>query len=204
MDCLGVCSRKPAPYIIVVSAQLHLDPSCTVQCSQLSLGTSGSTVRAEGTLKSVTAPRWFYQTPQKKVQSNPKRFYRSPFWPPKRFHRTPVTRVSEPQKGFYRTFRIEPPPFQVTLLELSPLEGFFFAKMYVRLSWRYPEIGDRTKKVQSNPPKGSIEPIKSFYRTPEKALTNPFWPPKRFYRTLVRGASQPQTGLNLSHRTPPV
>ena len=41
-DCLGVCSRKPAPYVIVVSAQSHLDPSCTVQCSQLNLGTSGS------------------------------------------------------------------------------------------------------------------------------------------------------------------
>ena len=30
---------------------------------------------------------------------------------------------------------------------------------------RYPEIGDRTKKVLSNPPEGSIEPLKSFYRT---------------------------------------
>ena len=28
----------------------------------------------------------------------------------------------------------------------------------------YPEIGDRPKKVQSNPPKGSIEPLKRFYR----------------------------------------
>ena len=36
------------------------------------------------------------------------------------------------------------------------------------------------KRVLSNPQEGSIEPLKRFHRTP-------FWAPKRFYRTLVRG-----------------
>ena len=37
---------------------------------------------------------------------------------------------------------------------------------------RYPEIGDRPKKVLSNPPEGSIE-------TPKKVLSNPLWGPKQ-------------------------
>ena len=61
---------------------------------------------------------------------------------------------------------------------------------------RYPEIGD--------PQQGSIEPLKKFYRTPKKVLSNPkgyteppplFWAPKRFYRTLEGGTSDPQTGF---------
>ena len=63
-----------------------------------------------------------------RVLSNPpegsieplKRFYQTPFWPTKRFYRTPVKGSSEPQKRFCRTFRIEPPPFQVTLLKTFP------------------------------------------------------------------------------------
>ena len=38
--------------------------------------------------------------------------------PQKGFYRTPVNASSEPQ-GFYWTFRVEPPPIRVTLLELS-------------------------------------------------------------------------------------
>ena len=53
------------------------------------------------------------------------------------------------------------------------------------ISERYPKIGDSPKMVISNPPEGSIEPRKRFYRTP-------FWPPKRFYRTPVKGLSEPQ------------
>ena len=44
---------------------------------------------------------------------------------------------------------------------------------------RYPEIGDRPKKVLSNPPKVSIEPLKRFYRTLQKLLSNPVLAPKR-------------------------
>ena len=43
---------------------------------------------------------------------------------------------------------------------------------------RYPEIGDRPKKVLSNPPGGSIEPLKWFYRTPEGSIEPPFRPQK--------------------------
>ena len=42
---------------------------------------------------------------------------------------------------------------------------------------QYPEIGDCPKKALSNPPESSIEPL------------------QKFYRTLVRGTSEPQTGF---------
>ena len=68
---------------------------------------------------------------------------------------------------------------------------------------RHPEIGDRPKKVLSE----SIEPSRSFYRTPKKVLSNPkrfnrklFWAPPRFYRTLVRGTSEPQIGFYRTFR----
>ena len=64
------------------------------------------------------------------------------------------------------------------------------------ISKRYPEIGDRPKKLLSNPPEGSIEPLQGFYRTP-------FGAPKRFYRTLVRGTSEPQTGFCRTFRIEP-
>ena len=43
---------------------------------------------------------------------------------------------------------------------------------------RYPENGDRPKKVLSNPPEGSIEPLKRFYRTPKGSIEPPFGPHK--------------------------
>ena len=43
---------------------------------------------------------------------------------------------------------------------------------------RYPEIGDHPEKVLSNPPEGSIEPLKRLYRTP-KVLSNPLLGPKK-------------------------
>ena len=61
------------------------------------------------------------------------------------------------------------------------------------------------------PQKSSIEPSRRSYRTRRKVLSNskrfyrpPFWAPKRFHRTLVRGTSEPQTGFyrTFSHRTP--
>ena len=61
---------------------------------------------------------------------------------------------------------------------------------------RYPEIGDRLKRVLSNPPEGSIEPLKRFYRTL-------FWASKRFYKTLVRGTLEPQTGFYRTFRIAP-
>ena len=68
LDYLGICSRKLALYVIVVSAQSHLDPSCTVQCSQLSLGTSGS----GGWYPEIgNRPKKVLSNPPKKVQSNP-------------------------------------------------------------------------------------------------------------------------------------
>ena len=48
-----------------------------------------------------------------------------------------------------------------TVLGHHPMEG---------VSKRYPEIGDRPKKVLSNRPKGSIEPLKMFYLTPRDVL----------------------------------
>ena len=61
---------------------------------------------------------------------------------------------------------------------------------------RYLDIGDRPKKVQSNPPNGPIEPLTRFYR-------NPFWPPTRLYRTPVKGFSEPQTGFYRTFRVEP-
>ena len=68
---------------------------------------------------------------------------------------------------------------------------------------RYPEIGDC-------PEEGSIEPSRRFYRTPDKVLSNsnrfyrtPFWAPKRFNRTPVRGTSEPQTGFYRTFRIEP-
>ena len=43
---------------------------------------------------------------------------------------------------------------------------------------RYPEIGDRPKKVLSNTPEGSIEPLKRFYRT-QKGSIQTFLGPKK-------------------------
>ena len=50
----------------------------------------------------------------------------------------------------------------------------------------------------SNPPNVSIEPLRRFYLTPKKVLSNPkrfyrthIWPLKRFYRTLAKGSSEP-------------
>ena len=57
---------------------------------------------------SIEPSRRFHRTP-KKVLSNPKRFYRTPFWAPKSSIETLVGGTSEPQTGFHRTFRIEPP-----------------------------------------------------------------------------------------------
>ena len=68
------------------------------------------------------------------------------------------------------------------------------------LQW-YPEIGDRPKKVLSNPPEGSIEPLKRFYRTLIGSIEPPFGPQKGciepFFRTTARRLS------NLSHGPPP-
>ena len=64
---------------------------------------------------------------------------------------------------------------------------------------RYPEIGDHPNKFLSNPPQSSIESSKRFYPSPQKVLSNskrfyrtPFSSPKRFYRTTVKGFSEPQ------------
>ena len=54
----------------------------------------------------------FYPTP-KKFHRNPKRLYRTPFWPPKRFYGTPAKGFSEPQKRFYRTFCIKRPALRL-------------------------------------------------------------------------------------------
>ena len=68
---------------------------------------------------------------------------------------------------------------------------------------RYPEKGS------IEPPKGSIESLKRFYRSPkgsieaQKVLSNPFRPQKGFYRTLVRGTSEPQTGFYRTFRIEP-
>ena len=67
---------------------------------------------------------------------------------------------------------------------------------------RYPEIGDRPKKVLSNPPEGSIEALKGL-SSPKRVYRTPFWAPKRFYRTLVRGTSEPQTGFYRTFRIEP-
>ena len=60
------------------------------------------------------------------------------------------------------------------------------------------------------PQKGFIEPSRRFSRTPKKVLSNPkrfnrtpFWAPKRFKRTLVRGTSEPQTGFYQTFRVEP-
>ena len=59
---------KPVPYVIVVSAQSHLNPSCTVQCSPLSLGTSGS----GGWYPEIgDHPKQVVSNPLQKVLSNP-------------------------------------------------------------------------------------------------------------------------------------
>ena len=69
---------------------------------------------------------------------------------------------------------------------LCVYELFLCLKHFLGILKRHPETGDRPRKVLSNPHKSSIEPLKR-YRTP-------FWPPKRFYRTPVRGCSEPQKG----------
>ena len=69
---------------------------------------------------------------------------------------------------------------------------------------RYPEIGGRPKKVLSNPPEGSIEPIEEGSIEPQEgSIEPPFGPQKRFYRTLVRGTSEPQTGFYRTFRIEP-
>ena len=65
-----------------------------------------------------------------------------------------------------------------------------------RILKRYPEIGDGPKSFYRTPPEASIEPLKRFYRTP-------FWVPKRFFWTLVRGTSEPQTGFYRTFRIEP-
>ena len=50
-----------------------------------------------------------------------------------------------------------------------------------RILKQYPEIGDRPKKVLSNPPDGSIEALKGFYRTLVRGTSEP---QTRFYRTF--------------------
>ena len=60
-------------------------------------------------------------------------------------------------------------------------------KGIVKFLKRHPEIGDRPKKVPLNAPKGSIEPLERFYRTP-------IWPPKRFYRTPAQGLQNHKQG----------
>ena len=63
-------------------------------------------------------------------------------------------------RGFMVCF---PPPPEVPPPCFSLLEG---------ISKRYPEICDRPKKVLSNPPQGSIEPLK-------KVLSNPLLAPEK-------------------------
>ena len=61
------------------------------------------------------------------------------------------------------------------------------------------------------PQKGSIEPSRSFYWTPKKVRSSPkrFYrtpkkvPQRRFYRNLVRGTSEPQTGFYRTFRIEP-
>ena len=49
---------------------------------------------------------------------------------------------------------------------------------------RYPDIGNSPKRVLSNPPKGSIEPLQRFYHlAPKKVLQNPS---ERVFRTSDR------------------
>ena len=44
------------------------------------------------------------------------------------------------------------------------------------ISKRYPDIGDRPKRVLSNPPEGPIEPLQKFYRTRFGSIEPPFGP----------------------------
>ena len=93
------CSVRHSCVCVVAS-----DPSCTVQCSQQSSGTSGS----GGWYPEIgDRPKKVLSNPSKKVVLNPKRFYRSPFWPPKGFCRTPV---KNHRKGSIEPFASTPPP----------------------------------------------------------------------------------------------
>ena len=47
----------------------------------------------------------------------------------------------------------------------------------VILKW-YPETGDRSEKVLSNPPEGSFENLKRFFRTPKGSI-EPFFGPHK-------------------------
>ena len=98
------------------------------------------------------------------------------------------------------------------LLSQDGGKDFFFRVFpsLERISKRYPEIGDRPKKVLSNPPKSSIEthtkvlskPLKRFYRNPKQVLSKPqkgsieapFWPSKRFYRAPAKGSQNCRKG----------
>ena len=67
---------------------------------------------------------------------------------------------------------------------------------------RYPEIGDRPKRVLSNPPEGSIETLKVSIE-PQKVLSNPVLCPPKIYRALVRGTSEPQKRFCQTFRIAP-
>ena len=120
LDCLGVCSRKPALYITVVSEKSHLDPSCAVKSSQLSSGTSGSGgwypeigERSKKVLSNT--PKKGSIEPSKKGSIEPqKESSMEPQWKGFQNHREVLSVVSN------LSHRPPPPPqFQVTILELS-------------------------------------------------------------------------------------
>ena len=80
------------------------------------------------------------------------------------------------------------------LQKLTPEPAFGWLLILEGVSKRYPEIG-------GDPPKGSIEPLKSSIE-PLK-ISNPFWPPKTFYKTPGKEFSEPQTGFHLTFRIEP-
>ena len=78
--------------------------------------------------------------------------------------------------------------------------GISFSRFHERIctSWglkneeflkRYPEIGELSKDVLLNPPKGSIEPLTRLYRTSQGSIDTPFWnpPPNRFLEPQREG-----------------
>ena len=125
---------KVRVYPVECGEQLGRDPSKIGSSKSLVLKSSSGEGTHWDSSSSIEPLKRFDRTP-KKVLSNPKGFYRTPFRPPKRFHRSAVKRFSEPQKRFYRTFGIEPPlwgyPFKT--FPKSPLR--FGIRLYFLLRW---------------------------------------------------------------------
>ena len=133
LDCLGVCSRNPAPVRHSCVCAVACGSKSQVQCRQLSLGTSGS----GGWYPEIgDRPKKVLLNPPQKVLSNPKRFYRTSVCPRKG--------SIEPQwKGFqnHRKGSIEPfasnPPFSGYPFRTFPVRRSSFCCRNVRLSWQW-------------------------------------------------------------------